>query len=312
MKKLPLTFAAALLGLLPAFGALEWLADLPAAQQRADEQGKLILADFTGSDWCGWCIRLKKNVLDTPEFEQFAAARFIPLEIDLPQRKAIPAAQLTANKALVTRYNIDGFPTILVLTPDGTVVGGFGGGLPNVAAAREPLEAALANARTYAEATRATTPAEQLSALLRVYRDIPEDVRKHADALRERIIALDPEDNSGLRRERETALLRESISQQLRQAKDPETMLSILDKSLNNNQLPADDKADLLSLKVQILLTLAQNTDDIAAAKQIALEALELDPQTTPELRQRLEATFSDPQRLLKRAAEIRARMNKK
>lgn len=311
MKKPYLALAAALLGLLPAFGALEWLTDLPTAQQQANEQSKVILADFTGSDWCGWCIRLKKNVLDTPEFEQFAAERFIPLEIDLPQRKDFPAAQRAANEALVERYNISGFPTILVLAPDGTVVGGFGGGLPDVAAAREPLEAALDNARAYAEATRQTESDEQLSALLNVYRSIPEDVREHAESLRERLIALDPEDSSGLRREREAELQREGISQQLRQAQDPEAMLVIIDQWLNSEQLAAENQAEMLSIKVQILLTLAQNADDIAAAKQTALKALELDPQATPELRQRIEAAFSDPERLLKRAAEIRARMKK-
>ncbi|MGN0836840.1 MAG: thioredoxin family protein [Akkermansia sp.] len=311
MKKPYLALAAALLSLLPAFGALEWLTDLPTAQQQADEQHKVILADFTGSDWCGWCIRLKKNVLDTPEFERFAAERFIPLEIDLPQRKDFPAAQRAANEALVARYNISGFPTILVLAPDGTVVGGFGGGLPDVAAAREPLEAALDNARAYAEATRQTVPDDQLSALLHVYRSIPEDVREHAESLRERLIALDPEDSSGLRREREAELQRASISQQLRQAQGPEAMLVIVDQWLNSEQLAAENQADLLSIKAQILLTLAQNADDIAAAKQTALKALELDPQATPELRQRIEAAFSDPERLLKRAAEIRARMKK-
>ena len=51
----------------PSFAA-EWLTELPAAQAKAAAENKAILVDFTGSDWCGWCIRLRKNVFDTPEF----------------------------------------------------------------------------------------------------------------------------------------------------------------------------------------------------------------------------------------------------
>ena len=50
-----------------------WLTDLPKAQAQAKTENKIVLLNFTGSDWCGWCIKFKKDVLDTPEFQAYAA-----------------------------------------------------------------------------------------------------------------------------------------------------------------------------------------------------------------------------------------------
>ena len=105
---------------------LEWLTDLPAAQAKAKEQNKRMMLDFTGSDWCGWCIRLHKEVFSKQEFADYAAKNLVLVEVDFPRQKKLSPAQKKANDALSDKYNIEGFPTILVLNKDGKLLGKTG------------------------------------------------------------------------------------------------------------------------------------------------------------------------------------------
>src|SRR5690349_17765328 len=82
----------------------EWLTDLPQAQAKAKTENKLVLIDFTGSDWCGWCIKFNKEVLSTPEFAEYAAKNLVLVELDFPRKKQQPAQLKKANKALQEKY----------------------------------------------------------------------------------------------------------------------------------------------------------------------------------------------------------------
>lgn len=97
----------------------KWETDLETAKKRAKAENKKILADFTGSDWCGWCIRLKKEVFDTPEFQAYAAKNLIMLELDFPKTKELPAALKEQNDKLAKEFQISGFPTILLMNSRG-------------------------------------------------------------------------------------------------------------------------------------------------------------------------------------------------
>jgi len=97
----------------------KWETDLQVAKKRAKEENKKILADFTGSDWCGWCIRLKKEVFDTPEFQEYAKKHLIMLELDFPRQKELPAKLKEQNDKLVGEFKIEGYPTILLLNSKG-------------------------------------------------------------------------------------------------------------------------------------------------------------------------------------------------
>ena len=111
----------ALLATLPSlFAADTWLTDLDAAKKQAAAEKKDILVDFTGSDWCGWCIRLKKEVFDQPEFAE-ASKKFVLVEIDFPRGKKQPPEVKAKNEALSKQYAIAGFPTILLLDAQGEV-----------------------------------------------------------------------------------------------------------------------------------------------------------------------------------------------
>jgi thioredoxin-related protein len=99
-----------------------WLTDLPKAEAQAKSENKLVLMDFTGSDWCSWCMKLDKDTFSKPEFADYAQKNLVLVQLDYPQHKEQSDALKAANAALVQKYNIQGYPTLIALKPDGTVV----------------------------------------------------------------------------------------------------------------------------------------------------------------------------------------------
>ena len=102
---------------------LQWLTDLPKAQAKAKEEKKLVLMDFTGSDWCPWCVKLSKEVFSQPEFADYAKKNLVLVEVDFPRKKQQAEELKKANQALEEKYNIKSFPTIVVLDSEGKKVG---------------------------------------------------------------------------------------------------------------------------------------------------------------------------------------------
>ena len=110
-----------------AFAAKEgWLDDLEKAKAQAKAENKKILLDFTGSDWCGWCIKLDKEVFSQQEWKDYAAKHLVLVEVDFPRRTQLPEATKKQNEALAKKYNIEGFPTVVILTASGTKKGELG------------------------------------------------------------------------------------------------------------------------------------------------------------------------------------------
>jgi thioredoxin-related protein len=105
---------------------VEWFTDAQAAQAKAKDENKLVLLDFTGSDWCIWCQRLKRNVFDDPEFAKYAQSKLVLVEVDFPQHKTLPEAQQQANARLKKTHRINSYPTIILLDPDGNRIGRMG------------------------------------------------------------------------------------------------------------------------------------------------------------------------------------------
>lgn len=105
---------------------LHWLADFDAAKAQARSEKKMLLINFTGSDWCPPCIELEKELFSKPEFAHYAAKNLVLLEVDFPRRKELPAEQRAANQKLAGEYGIEGFPTIIVLNSDAKPLGKFG------------------------------------------------------------------------------------------------------------------------------------------------------------------------------------------
>jgi len=99
-----------------------WKTDFETALINAKEQNKHVLINFTGSDWCGWCIKLENEVFSQDAFKQFAESNLVLVETDFPNSKELPEALRAQNEALLKKYNVSGFPTILILSPDNEIV----------------------------------------------------------------------------------------------------------------------------------------------------------------------------------------------
>jgi thioredoxin-related protein len=126
---------------------VEWFTDAEAAQAKAKGEDKLVLLNFTGSDWCLWCKKLKREVFDKPEFAQFAQSKLVLVEVDFPQHKTLPEAQQQANARLDKTYSINSYPTIVVLNADGKQVARMGYGFGGVSAFIAKLEKKVARTR---------------------------------------------------------------------------------------------------------------------------------------------------------------------
>ena len=126
MKKLALGLIACCAWLQAGAGELEWLTDLPKAQAKAKAENKLVMLDFTGSDWCGWCIKLNKDVFSKEKFSEYAKKNLVLVEVDFPRQKKLTEEQKKANAALQKKYQIQGYPTIIVLNKEGAKVGELG------------------------------------------------------------------------------------------------------------------------------------------------------------------------------------------
>jgi protein disulfide-isomerase len=103
-----------------------WTTSYEEGQQDAKANNKLVLLDFTGSDWCGWCILLEREVFSKPQFKEYASKNLVLVELDFPQRKPMPDAIKMQNVKLARRFQVQGFPTIIVLNGDGQMVGELG------------------------------------------------------------------------------------------------------------------------------------------------------------------------------------------
>ena len=101
----------------------EWLTDVPKALDRAKAEKKVVLLDFTGSDWCGWCKRLDKEVFSTTEFKDYSTKNLVLVEVDFPNQKKLGPELKKANDGLKNKYKVNGFPTLVVLNGEGREIG---------------------------------------------------------------------------------------------------------------------------------------------------------------------------------------------
>ena len=91
---------------------LVWHTDLKEAMEISKKEDKPLFLFFTGSDWCGWCIRLQKEVFKTPEFEAWAKDKVVLVEVDFPRRTEQSAEIKNQNNQLQQAFGVQGFPTV--------------------------------------------------------------------------------------------------------------------------------------------------------------------------------------------------------
>ena len=88
----------------------------------ASSEDKNILVQFTGSDWCKWCIKLNKEVFYQDDFEKYADDKLVLVKLDFPRSVPQSDAVKEYNRSVAQKYNVRGFPTILLLDKEGNVV----------------------------------------------------------------------------------------------------------------------------------------------------------------------------------------------
>lgn len=93
----------------------KWETDFEAAKIKAAKENKSILVNFSGSDWCGWCKKLDREVFRKKVFQQFAAEELVLVQLDFPRYKRLPAELEQNNTRLLRKFGVQGFPTVLLI-----------------------------------------------------------------------------------------------------------------------------------------------------------------------------------------------------
>lgn len=276
-----------------------WHTDLTVALKEAKQEQKLVLVDFTGSDWCTACIKLRKTVLDTTDFRQYAADYFVFMEVDLPQRKSIDPGLLARNKALAKRYTVSGYPSIVVLNTEGEVVGGFEGALTQkeVTAA---LDNAIEAARLMQEASR-QSGTDKARTLMQAYQKFPtsKTFAKAYEQLKAEIMKADPDNVTGIH---EQAAVQEQARRFQAQRNEipinSPAMGALLEQQLKE-AYPANRLA-ILQERCQHALATAETVEDIHTTRKMFEQLLPLLPEDEAANTQHFINTyFSDPAALL-------------
>ena len=96
-----------------------WQHKIEDALAMANQGNKAVLVDFTGSDWCGWCIKLREEVTSKPEWVEAATKDFVLCEIDLKRKTPMPEDEKAYVDAMIRKYQIQSFPSLLILDPKG-------------------------------------------------------------------------------------------------------------------------------------------------------------------------------------------------
>ncbi|MGH8020703.1 MAG: thioredoxin family protein [Opitutaceae bacterium] len=103
-----------------------WMTDAEAAMAKAKAENKILLMDFTGSDWCVWCHRLDGEVFSTETFKKYADENLVLLKLDFPRKTPQSDEEKKQNRALAEKYDVQGFPTVLVFNAEGEKIGQMG------------------------------------------------------------------------------------------------------------------------------------------------------------------------------------------
>ncbi len=284
----------------------EWLHDLETARAQAKAENKALLLFFTGSDWCGWCVRLHSTVFNTPAFAQYTQDKFILLEIDMPHNKAKQSpAEQAQNKALVSKYNITAYPSVLVLTPEQEVIGGFIGGRDTQAQVLTPLNDALLRLQQI-QAAEKLSDSQKTQCLLDIYRKVPDELKPYFHPLRDKIARLDTLNTTGIREEIADTTQIEQLQQLVANSStNYKPVLRTLQQAYP--QASPANKPKIRELQLQLLeqtqhriVMSADNTDDVQELKNVLQEIILLSsPADAKALQQEIDIMFRDPEKVL-------------
>ena len=290
-----------------AVNAADWGTDYEVALAQAEKLGKAVLVDFTGSDWCGYCMRLRAEVLDNPGFAAWAENHFVLLEVDVPHNPKFDQKQLEKNKALCAKYGIDGYPTVLVLDAKGRALGGLFGYESDPVHVRSILEPGLKAAQLLKSAESLEGVAK-LGAMLTAWRLVPEELHAQNRELQAEIMVIDSEDRSGLKALADAERRFLACKHASDVAPTDAVALEIIDAALF--EAVPQNRHRLLELKFRLMLHMAQTQEDVLSAAEVGYMMIDADLRTTPQVKENMKAqlrgVFANPQTSLNRSRMIR------
>ncbi len=283
--RLPLFVTVAALGVALAFGAFScmgfaaeglWQTDFKAAQAKAKEEKKYLLVDFTGSDWCGWCIKLRNEVFDKEPFKAEAPKQFVLVELDFPREKELSPDLKKQNKELSEKYKVQGFPTVLLMDAEGQVVartgyreGGPDGYLKQLAEFSKIYQNVLVM-KGKLEKIQGLDRAKLLDEIVESYQKLGNE-SDEVVAWSKEIIVLDPDNKAGLKVKYEFPMILAEANKLLQTGKSVEAK-ELLEKALALKGVPAEMRQQGYMAKVQISFSEKKFVDVVATLK-LAKEA---------------------------------------
>ncbi len=259
-----------------------WLTDFDAARAAAEKDGKHLLVDFSGSDWCGWCIKLDVEVFSKPEFTDAAGKDFTLCVLDFPNkpenRAKIPEALQARNRDLMKKHGVQGFPTVLLFDAKGTLYArtGYrpGGPGPYLAHLAELKKGKALGDELFAKARQpGLAGAEKARALDAALAAVPESMMGDHLADLEEVVRLDADGALGLKPKHQRRLLLEK-ARAAREARDTAGALKLYEQILAETKPSGEELQDLLMDKSSLLYA----SDNKEAAKKAMDEALAAAP----------------------------------
>jgi thioredoxin-related protein len=276
-------------------GGEGWTHDWEAAKKQAATENKDLLLDFTGSDWCGWCIKLDKEVFQKEGFKNAAKEKFILVEVDFPNDTSkISQETQDQNKKLAEQFAVEGYPTILLCDASGKPYAAAGyeeGGDQKYIALLDGLRAKKTKRDNGLAAAAKLEGTAKAKALVEVLADIPEELipGSYANVIEE-IKKADPKDESGfLKKQTMQAKLQEFSNglQPFAEKEDHKGALAYTDKALKDGGFEGEMKQQVTCTRAMILAEMKQFDEAIKTldeAKAIAPDsetAKEIDEQKT-------------------------------
>jgi len=264
-------------------GGAGWTHDMTAAMKQAASEKKDLLMDFTGSDWCGWCIRLNKEVFDQDAFKKDAPKKFVLVELDFPQDESKLAPETKKqNQMWGEKFGVQGFPSIYLADEKGVPYAKTGyqaGGaqkyldhlneLGKIRVARDQAMASAAKAKGVDKARFLDT------ALTAVGDELAFSV--YADQVKE-VVALDAKNAAGLKEKYEDKLKAMELAKVIASIQEEftgENGDAILNKLIETEAKFAPKgttRRELQMLKVQILGTMKKQAEALAVLDEILAE----------------------------------------
>jgi len=287
MKKNTLlaTLALSFATLTSAFAGGEgWVTDFEAAKKTAAEGKKDLLLDFTGSDWCGWCIKLNEEVFSKEPFKAGTKDKFVMVELDFPRKKELDAKLKEQNEALQEKFQVQGFPTIMLCDATGKPYAKTGyqpGGPEKYVAHLNDLQAVrVKRDEAFAKADAAKTDVEKAAFLVEGLKALDEELveSSYSDVV-EKIGQLDKEDKSGFVKARKEAAAKKEAEeaamasiqefmgtkiQPLMQAKEYDKALDAVKTFIKENPNTPDDYK--IGMTLNIGLAGPMEKGDVVAA----------------------------------------------